>query len=200
MTLNEDFEPLCSVESQKREGEAEVDSAVKEEYIPQGRYDGVLFAVYKNAAVSRTLKAISTLSVALCMIIFATAMVFYGISDWRIPVKLAVVTGAPFIIVTLFRRLLNFPRPYEVFAFYEHAPRRKRGQSFPSRHVFSIFVIGASLCFVNVRLGLALMLVGLTLAVSRVLLGIHFIRDVVAGGLIGVVSGVIGMLIANGIF
>lgn len=200
MTLNEDLEPLSSVESQKREGEAEVDSAVKEEYIPQGRYDGVLFAVYNNAAVSRTLKAISTLSVALCMIIFATALVFYGISDWRIPVKLAVVTGAPFIIVTLFRRLLNFPRPYEVFSFYENAPRRKRGQSFPSRHVFSIFVIGASLCFVNVGVGLALMLVGLTLAVSRVLLGIHFIRDVVAGGLIGVVSGVIGMLIANGIF
>ena len=200
MTLNEDLEPISSVESQKREGEAEVDFAEKEEYIPQGRYDGVLFAVYKNAAVSRTLKAISTLSVALCMIIFATALVFYGISDWRIPVKLAVVTGAPFIIVTLFRRLLNFPRPYEVFSFYEHAPRRKRGQSFPSRHVFSIFVIGASLCFVNVGVGLALMLVGLTLAVSRVLLGIHFIRDVVAGGLIGVVSGVIGMLIANGIF
>ena len=35
------------------------------------------------------------------------------------------------------------------------------------------------------------------LAVSRVLLGIHFIRDVVCGALVGVVSGVIGIVIFN---
>ena len=35
---------------------------------------------------------------------------------------------------------------------------------------------------------------GAVLAALRVLLGVHFIRDVVAGALIGVISGVIGLL------
>ena len=35
------------------------------------------------------------------------------------------------------------------------------------------------------------------LGAARVLLGIHFIRDVIAGGLIGIVSGIIGLLVAS---
>ena len=34
---------------------------------------------------------------------------------------------------------------------------------------------------------------GLALAASRVLLGIHFIRDVLCGALVGVISGLIGI-------
>lgn len=200
MSLNERFEPLSQFEGEEAECEEASSKAVEEEYIPVGKYDGALYAVYKNNAASRTLKAVSAVSVFLCVAIFVAAMVFYGISDWKIPVKLAVVSGVPFILVTVFRKLLNFPRPYEVLTFYRQAPRRKRGQSFPSRHVFSIFVIGTSLCFLNLPLGVSLMITGLALAASRVLLGIHFIRDVLAGALIGIVSGAVGMLIANAVF
>ena len=79
--------------------------------------------------------------------------------------------------------------------FYSKKPKAKRGQSFPSRHVFSVFVIATALMTCNVFLGLALILGGIILSVLRVILGIHFIRDVVAGGIIGIVSGAIGILV-----
>ena len=46
----------------------------------------------------------------------------------------------------------------------------------------------------NIALGIGLLLLGAVLGVMRVLLGVHFIRDVVAGALIGVISGAIGLL------
>jgi membrane-associated phospholipid phosphatase len=40
-----------------------------------------------------------------------------------------------------------------------------------------------------------LLILGIALAASRVLLGIHFLRDVIAGAAIGIASGGIGLLV-----
>ena len=99
----------------------------------------------------------------------------------------------PFLAVSAVRFLINAPRPYELYDFYEKKPKEKHGKSFPSRHVYSAFVI-ATLAFVySIPLGVSLALIGVSLAAARVLLGIHFIRDVLCGALIGTVSGLIGI-------
>lgn len=168
-------------------------------YEPHGRYDGILWSVYKNKGASLALKTASKLSVVLSIAAFCAVLGFYLYTGWIVASKLAIVCAVPFIVVSIFRRVLNTPRPYEILPFYGKAPKKKKGQSFPSRHVFSIFVIAASVSFVNLPLGIALAVLGVMLAVARVLLGIHFVKDVVAGALIGITSGVIGMLIANAI-
>ena len=120
-------------------------------------------------------------------------------SVWR-AIGLAVIALVPYVFVTLFRRWFDAPRPSELYDFSgipEELHPKKRGRSFPSRHVFSAFVIGVALSFVHLYLGIAVMLFGLFLAAFRVLLGIHFVRDVVAGALIGIVSGILGTLIVN---
>ncbi len=109
-------------------------------------------------------------------------------------VKVCVICGVPFVIVTLARRLINAPRPYELYDFYERAPKKKKGSSFPSRHAFSVFVIGTVMTFVYPLLGVVMLFLGVLLCVSRVLCGIHFIRDVVAGSMLGVISGVVGVI------
>ena len=73
--------------------------------------------------------------------------------------------------------------------------QRRAGRSFPSRHVFSAFLIGMLWCIYSVPLGIAAMLLGTYIALERVLLGIHFPRDVIAGAAIGVLSGLVGILI-----
>jgi len=45
----------------------------------------------------------------------------------------------------------------------------------------------------SIPLAIGLLLFGIVLAVSRVLLGIHFIRDVVCGAAVGVISGLVGI-------
>ena len=110
---------------------------------------------------------------------------------------LLAVSGAPFLAVSVLRHILNAPRPYEVYelrSFGLDVPRYKRGCSFPSRHTFSAFLIGVLLLPDLPFLGAAALLIGVYLATSRVLLGIHFIRDVVAGAAIGTLAGVVGTL------
>ena len=103
--------------------------------------------------------------------------------------------GIPFILVSLARHLINAPRPYELYDFGETLPKTKRGHSFPSRHVFSSFVIATLAIPTSPILAGAVYLFGISLAISRVFLGIHFIRDTVAGALIGIISGLIAIFI-----
>ena len=109
--------------------------------------------------------------------------------------KIGVFALAPYILVSVMRKIIKAPRPYEIYDFYQAPPKNKVGQSFPSRHVFSAFVIAVLSYTASVWLSIALLVLGVCLAVSRVLLGIHFVRDVVAGALIGILSGIFGIII-----
>ena len=107
------------------------------------------------------------------------------------------VSAVPFVLVSLLRKVINAPRPYELIDIDPSAPKNKKGESFPSRHTFSIFLI-ATLCIPwRIYVAVTLAVLGVVLAVCRVLLGYHFVRDVVAGFAVGVISGVIGILITS---
>ena len=66
------------------------------------------------------------------------------------------------------------------------------GKSFPSRHVFSVFIIAATIFYVHPSAGILLGLLGVVLAVLRVIGGVHEPRDVIAGALAGILCGVLG--------
>ncbi len=98
-----------------------------------------------------------------------------------------------FIILSAARSLINRKRPYEL---YECAPaihKEKKGKSFPSRHVFSVFVIAVTFLGTGyAAAGWILLLAGVCIAAVRVYCGVHFLSDVLAGAAAGVLSGVIG--------
>ena len=60
--------------------------------------------------------------------------------------RAALVPGISFVLVTVLRKVINAPRPYEVFDAAPVIPKDTRGNSFPSRHAFSIFVIAMTFC------------------------------------------------------
>lgn len=99
-----------------------------------------------------------------------------------------------FIILTIFRVFVNAKRPYEVFDIPPVIAKDTRGRSFPSRHVFSVFIIAMTffaVCPVPVFGGVIFVL-GILLAVVRVFAGVHFPRDVIAGAIFGITAGYIG--------
>lgn len=106
--------------------------------------------------------------------------------------RLLLVPGLSFAAVSVFRKLYNSPRPYETLDIHPLIPRDKTGESFPSRHVFSVFVIAMSWGTVSAPMGWVLGLVGVLLAATRVVGGIHYPRDVAVGAGIGILSGLIG--------
>lgn len=106
---------------------------------------------------------------------------------WLVP--LAGVPAAAFVLVSLIRRRLNAPRPYENGGPSPLIPREGDGCSFPSRHAFSAFAIAGCWCALSVPVALALMACAAALGWCRVLGGVHFPRDVVAGALAGLATG-----------
>ena len=96
---------------------------------------------------------------------------------------------------TLLRAALNFPRPYEVYHTPALAPKDRKGQSFPSRHMFSSAVLTVCGLWLWPPAGWLLAAVTLLLAPIRVLTGVHFIRDVAAGILLGGLLGWLGFFI-----
>ena len=107
---------------------------------------------------------------------------------WRVFLAPAI----SFILVSIFRNKINAPRPYEVNDTKPLIKKDTKGKSFPSRHVFSVFVIASTLYFISQPLGIILMLAGVLLAFLRVIGGVHFPRDVIVGAVIGIVSGILG--------
>ena len=99
------------------------------------------------------------------------------------------IPGGSFLAVSLFRSIYSAPRPYEVLDICPLIKKTTKGKSFPSRHVFSIFIIGMIFLDWNMWAGIILLILGVLLAYIRVVGGVHFPKDVAAGALLGILCG-----------
>ena len=96
---------------------------------------------------------------------------------WAIP-------AAGFLLVTLIRKKLNRPRPAQLFHFVPLV-QHEDGCSFPSRHTSSAFLITCALFWLCRYTALPAVF-ALIAALSRVVAGVHFPRDVIAGAAFGI--------------
>jgi undecaprenyl-diphosphatase len=96
--------------------------------------------------------------------------------------------GGGLVVASVAGKLIGRPRPFaahphQIHAFLAHAP----DPGFPSDHATAAFAIGTVL----------VLLAAVALAVSRVLVGIHYPGDVIAGALLGALAGVVVVLLAR---
>ena len=159
-------------------------------------YKDLLVSVNRRPKLKLLLRAVDIIAVILTVISYAVIIVATAINDLYFAMKLIVVCGVAFVVVSLLRKIVDAPRPYELYSdIYVVPPKRREGCSFPSRHAFSIFAIGTELAFICPAASVVILFLGIALSISRVLLGKHFIRDVLAGALVGIVTSIIGMII-----
>lgn len=114
---------------------------------------------------------------------------------WALLFREAAVPLAVFLGVTVLRHWHNSPRPYEVWGTPPLFPRFKKGHSFPSRHSAAASVIAMAFWYINPAAGSVMLAAAMLIAVSRVLAGVHFVRDVLAGLIAGILGGVIGFFV-----
>ncbi len=120
-------------------------------------------------------------------------MLFLSKNDGLIPA--IVIPGVSFVLLSIFRDRLNRPRPYEVFDMEPVISKKTQGHSFPSRHIFCMFLIATTVFYFYPLAGVLIGLVGVALAFNRVMGGVHFVKDVAAGALIGVLCGIVGFYV-----
>ena len=104
------------------------------------------------------------------------------------------IPASGFVILSLFRKKINAPRPYEEWGIKPLLDRDSPGQSMPSRHVFSATIISMACLHASLSVGVILLVLSALLGLVRVLGGVHYPKDVVVGYICGLVWGVIFFL------
>lgn len=104
------------------------------------------------------------------------------------------VPASGFVILSLLRKKINAPRPYEEWTIKPLLDRDSPGQSMPSRHVFSATIISMACFHASLSLGIILLVLSALLGLVRVLGGVHYPKDVVVAYICALVWGVIFFL------
>ena len=160
------------------------------------RYEQWAAPLRGRPGVVRALNIVNRGIVIVFYVVYALLFGWACVSDpWRLA-PLVGVTAVGFVAVSFFRRRFNAPRPYECCAIAPLIARDGAGKSFPSRHAFSAFAIAASWFAASAPVAVVLLVAAVVLAVCRVLGGVHFPRDVVAGAFIGSATGALAAFLA----
>ena len=104
------------------------------------------------------------------------------------------VPASGFVILSLLRKKINAPRPYEIWEIVPLLDRDSPGQSMPSRHVFSATIISMACLHASLSVGVILLVLSALLGLVRVSGGVHYPKDVVVGYICALVWGVIFFL------
>mgnify|MGYP001740773093 FL=1 len=101
------------------------------------------------------------------------------------------VPASGFILLTLVRKWINQPRPYETWGIVPLLEKDSSGNSMPSRHVFSATIISMACLHANLSAGLILLVLSALLGLVRVLGGVHYPKDVLVGYACGLIWGIL---------
>ena len=126
------------------------------------------------------------------MILLGTSFISKGLGQDLAAYILVPALG--FVLLTLVRKWINQPRPYETWEIIPLLDRDSPGQSMPSRHVFSASIISMACLHASLSVGVILLILSVFLGLVRVLGGVHYPKDVLVGYICGLVWGVIFFL------
>ena len=101
------------------------------------------------------------------------------------------VPASGFVILSLLRKKINAPRPYEVWEIIPLLDKDSSGNSMPSRHVFSATIISMACLHASLTIGIIWLVLSAFLGLVRVLGGVHYPKDVLVGYACGLLWGIL---------
>ena len=163
---------------------------------------------YKNAFILALLKLfykVLPVIVALSYLVLIAGIYYeapYIIADYKdkgekflLLIKAVLKPLSAFIVLSLIRKCIDAGRPYELYEINPLINRKKKGESMPSRHILSITIIAMVWLYVNLYIGVFFLLLSVLLSYIRVVAGVHFPKDVIAGFIFALIWGFISLFI-----
>lgn len=139
------------------------------------------------------LKAVNVICAGIYFLTYPLGLAFLLIRQDSRLFEALMVPACSFLVLSLLRKWINRPRPYEAFHFRPLVKKESTGASFPSRHVFSAFMIASTMTMIN-PWGCLLYIPAALLAVIRVISGIHYPSDVIAGAVFALICSFIYLI------
>lgn len=156
------------------------------------QYEKISKPFYKN---QKGLLLINKVLTALGYIMYPLLLLytFFYKNEMCIPCILIPASG--FILLSFIRKKINKKRPYEVLNITPIIKKDTKGNSMPSRHVFSLSIIACSWFVVSPMIGTILIICSILIAIIRVIGGVHYPSDVIVGMLCAILWSLFYFLI-----
>ena len=160
---------------------------MKEDYFKF--YQHITAPFYRHPWTIPLLRAVNKFVVWTMYVAYIVILVWVGKNNVLKAGPFLLIPGIGFILLSFIRQQIDAPRPYEKFPINPLILRQNTGDSLPSRHVFSATVIAMCGLRLNLILGVILLVLAVASAITRVIGGVHFPRDVVIGFICGFICG-----------
>jgi membrane-associated phospholipid phosphatase len=123
----------------------------------------------------------------------------YLLGDYGFAITLALGAMTLLLLVTIIKALTDRARPFNLLRETRVVGLRERGLSFPSGHTAQTF-FWVTLAVTHFKLPLAVAIglyaIAILVGFTRVYLGMHYPRDVLAGAILALIWGSMGVLVA----
>ena len=152
----------------------------------------------QTKARSTTIKALHDVLPLIMYIFYPLQLVTLAINEGigsELFLRFTLIPLCTLILVSVIRLVINAKRPYEVYDYTPSVKKNTVGKSFPSRHTVSAFIIAMAFLYINTSLGVIMFCLATAIGLTRILSGVHFVRDVVGGAAIGIIIGILGFFI-----
>lgn len=143
---------------------------------------------------SNTIKALHDVLPVIMMVFYPLQILYLLVTsgfDNEVFLKATLVPLGTLVLITALRYIINAKRPYEKYNYTPVVKKDTKGKSFPSRHTASAFIIAMAFLYLDTTLGVIMLVLATVIAITRVLSGVHFIRDVIGGALISILTGIL---------
>ena len=156
------------------------------------RYRAVIGWFRARPAARRALYLVSRGAVV------AVYALYIGLLLWLVAglqaafIPMLIVPAAAFLVGSAVRTAIDRPRPNAALGYEPLFPKKETGRSMPSRHCFSAAAIAAAALHCALPVGVVLVVLAVVIAVSRVVTGVHYISDVLAGLAFGAGFALVG--------
>jgi undecaprenyl-diphosphatase len=116
----------------------------------------------------------------------------YGDEGLKVSLVMLATSAVGLAVYKILKRTFVRERPFIRHAGISLAGAPLDRYSFPSGHTLHVVAFTWQACAAFPELAVALVLLALSIAASRVVLGLHYPTDVLVGALLGAASGAIG--------
>ncbi|MGG3280910.1 phosphatase PAP2 family protein [Paenibacillus solani] len=149
----------------------------------------------RNKTVDSMLSLVTHMGGALFTIVLTLSIAFFAPEPWRtMGWQSFIALSLSFLVTALIKKKMRRIRPYLALEKVRFEKKPMKDHSFPSGHSTAIFSIVTPFLFITPWLSLLLLLLALTVSLSRIYLGFHYPSDCLAGCFVGTTSALLIVL------
>ncbi len=172
--------------------------------VASGRYESVdkgIFAainsLMSSAVVALPAVALTDLGSEVAEAVIAAMIYFLSKPNRKLAVGIVTAIVVSNIMVFVLDSVYFRPRPYQVLGNAYLPVGRDESSSFPSGHSTRAFAIASVFTVLKGRKYAAVFVIAGGIALSRILVGVHFPFDIMGGAFLGITLGLLAVFLAD---